>query len=73
MAQSSANILDGFVEEVRFAADNGISTRTLFRYRNSQDGLPFAEFGGRIYIPLNEAKAWLNNRIKRPNQRRRGA
>jgi hypothetical protein len=37
------------------------------------NGLPFVEFGGRIYIPIEEARDWLRNRIKRPNRRRQVA
>jgi hypothetical protein len=69
----NASILDGFVEEIRFAADNGISPRTSLRYRNLPDGLPYAEFGGKIYIPIGEAKVWLNDRVRRRNPKRRAA
>ncbi|TWI73797.1 hypothetical protein IQ16_01941 [Bradyrhizobium huanghuaihaiense] len=73
MTEPTASILDGFAEESRFAADNGISLRTSLRYRNMPDGLPFLEFGGKIFIPLAGARDWLNNRVKRRNPGRRAA
>lgn len=64
------SILDGYDPEPVFAAGAHISTRTTARYRNQPNGLPYVEFGGRIYIPREEARDWLRSRIKRPNQRR---
>jgi hypothetical protein len=64
-------ILAGYVPEGEFAKSNGIGRRTVWRYRNQPNGLPSVEFGGRIYIPIEESREWLRARIKRPNQRRR--
>jgi hypothetical protein len=68
--QKPPSVLDGYVSETAFAAGANISPRTCSRYRNQPDGLPYVEFGGRIYYPLEEARAWLASKIKRPNQRR---
>jgi hypothetical protein len=71
-ARSGANILAGdYALEDDWAAQNGISKRSVERYRAQPDGLPFVEFGGRIHIPIPESREWLRSRIKRPNQRRR--
>ncbi|MFO1125100.1 MAG: hypothetical protein U1E25_07350 [Methylocystis sp.] len=70
---NNAGVLAGYVDEVTFAAEARISQRTSARYRKQPDGLPYVEFGGRIYIPLTEAREWLGAKIKRPNQRRRAA
>jgi hypothetical protein len=67
------SILDGYQHEAVFAHANKISQRTVARYRNETDGLPHVEFGGKIYIPVAEAKAWLQARVKRPNPSRRKA
>jgi hypothetical protein len=64
-------ILDGYCEQAAWAADARIAERTVARYRSQPDGLPFVEFGGKIYIPIEESREWLRSRIKRPNQRRR--
>ncbi len=69
----SASVLAGFVDEMTFAAEARISQRTSARYRKQPDGLPYVEFGGRTYIPLAEAREWLEAKIKRPNHRRRAS
>lgn len=69
----ACSILDGYDPEAAFAAGHKISIRTTARYRNQPDGLPYVMFGGKVYIPRDEAKEWLRSRIKRPNQRRRAA
>lgn len=71
--ETTANILDGAAKEAVFAEANDISQRTVARYRNQPDGLPFFVWAGEIYIPLQDAKAWLRSRVKRPNARRRAA
>jgi hypothetical protein len=68
---NTASILSGAAPEAKFASDNGISQRTVARYRNQTDGLPYFEFGGRVFIPIEEARAWLQARVKRPNPSRR--
>jgi hypothetical protein len=72
-AAGAPSILEGYQHEAVFASANKISQRTVARYRNEADGLPFVEFGGRVFIPIAEAKAWLQARVKRPNPSRRKA
>jgi hypothetical protein len=68
------SVLDGFVPEERFASDNHISPRTSRRYRLQPDGLPFLEWGGKIYIHVETARDWLlRSRMKHPNPRRKAA
>jgi len=69
--ESMANILDGAARESDFAKANNVSPRTVARYRSQPDGLPFFMWGGEVFIPLREAKEWLQARVKRPNARRR--
>jgi hypothetical protein len=64
------NILDGFLPEEDFAKANGICRRTSARYRKQPDGLPYTEFGGRIFIDVPGARAWLERRVRRPNPTR---
>ena len=68
-----SGILDGYDPEPEFAEAAKIGRRTSERYRAMQDGLPYVVFGGKIYIPREEAKEWLRSRIKHPNQRRKSA
>lgn len=70
---SSANILEGSEPEAAFAAANKISQRTSARYRNQPNGMPWFEWGGRVYIPIEPAREWLKARIRRPNPRRKAA
>lgn len=67
------SVLAGYMLEGDFAKSANVSPRTIARYRAQPDGLPYLEFGGRIYIPISDAKSWLNGRVKRPNQRRKAA
>jgi hypothetical protein len=67
---SDNSILDGFAFEADFARDNRVSRRTVANYRSEPNGLPFTVFGGKIWIPIEEARAWLKARVRRPNPRR---
>jgi hypothetical protein len=71
-SEGRANILSGYAEQSRFASANRLSTRTVARYRNRPNGLPWLEFGGKVFIPLDEAAAWLKAQVRCPNPRRRG-
>jgi hypothetical protein len=66
----SSNILEDFVPEVDFARDNNIHPRTVARYRNQPDGLPYVEFGGKVMISVSGAREWLMKRVQRKNQPR---
>jgi hypothetical protein len=72
--ENSASILSDFILQRMFAEANGLSEKTVSRYRKQPDGLPYLEWGGQIYIgPLDETRAWLMRRVKRPNPRRKAA
>jgi hypothetical protein len=58
-------ILAGYIEQEKFAEQHDIHPRTVARYRRL--GLPWVPFGGRIFIPLQEASAWLHSRVQHPN------
>lgn len=66
-----SSFLEGFLPEEEFAKESGVNRRTIKRRRDEPDGLPYLEWGGRIFIPVAEAREWLLNRIVRPNKRRR--
>jgi hypothetical protein len=71
-SEGGASVLAGYTEQAVWSRINKVSTRSTARYRNLPDGLPWVEFGGRIYIPNSEAAAWLKSRIRHPNKRRAG-
>jgi hypothetical protein len=71
MTDKDCSILDGYVDRQQFAINEGISLRTAERYSSQPDGLPYVVFGGKAYIPIDDAREWLKSRIVRPNRRRR--
>jgi hypothetical protein len=64
------SILDGFVPEEDFAEAHNVNPRTVARYRNQPDGLPYVKWAGRVYIHVLGARDWLAKRTIRRNQRR---
>jgi hypothetical protein len=67
------NILDNYADEPKLAEALKLSPRTLYRYRNLPDGLPYTELGGRIYYHLDTARRWIEEqRTHRPNPRPKG-
>jgi len=58
-----------YEKEADWAKGRGISQRTAARYRTL--GLPFLIFGGYVWIPKAEGRAWVASRITRRNPRRR--
>ncbi len=67
----SVNILEGFVLEDDFAAAGKVSPRTIARYRNQPNGLPYMVWAGKIYIPVDAGREWVWNRIRRANPTKR--
>jgi hypothetical protein len=67
------SVLEGFLTQDDFAASVGAHPRTIQRYRDRPDGLPSVEFLGKIWIPVEDARAWLMRRIRRPNPTGRAA
>jgi hypothetical protein len=67
--QKAATILDGYVPEDEFARDNKVSKRTVAGYRKQPNGLPYVEWAGRIYIPVDRARDYLAARVRHPNPR----
>jgi hypothetical protein len=60
----NAHILDGFIPKRDFAEANGVTPRSVDRYRN--EGLPWMMWGGKVFIgPTADARAWLEARVRR--------
>ena len=69
-----AHLLDGYQSEDDFCRENdNISRRTCARYRNAPDGLPYVVFGGKVFIHIEGARAWLLRRTVSRNPTRRRA
>jgi hypothetical protein len=67
------NILVEYVEIEPFAAEVKRSPRTVIRWMDEPNGLPYTKLGNRRLIHIPSARAWLLGRIRRPNPRRSGA
>ena len=67
---SAPELLDGFVDLEPFAAEVERDPRTVRRWMNQPDGLPFTRLGNRILIHIPTAREWMLSRMRRPNQRR---
>lgn len=62
---------DVLIPDSELAAQWGVTTRTLYRYENEPNGLPFWHLGGRKYRAVKESARWLALRACRPNPRPR--
>jgi hypothetical protein len=67
---SGSNLLEDFIDIEPFAAQVKRDPRTVRRWMNGPDGLPYAKIGNRLLIHLPSAREWLLSRVRRPNQRR---
>lgn len=69
----SIDILSDYAPEPEMARALKVKPRTLYRYRNQPDGLPYAEIGGRIYYHIPTTRKWLEEqRTRHPNPTRTG-
>jgi len=61
------SLLDGYVTRAQLAADWNCHERTIARYELEQDGLPSLFIGGRKLYRIEDAIAFMEGRISRPN------
>jgi hypothetical protein len=69
----SPQVLDDFLDLESFAAQIDRHVRTVRRWLDEPDGLPFTRLGNRILIHTPTAREWMLGRMKRPNPRRASA
>src|SRR6266516_2214998 len=67
---SHTNFLDDFVDLEPFAADAGRHPRTVRRWLNQPNGLPYTRSVNRILIHVPTAREWLMKRMRKPAPRR---
>jgi hypothetical protein len=65
------NFLQDFVDLEPLAAQVGRTTRTVRRWIDEPNGLPYTRIGSRILIHMPTAREWLLNRVRQRNPRRR--
>ena len=80
MSNTSDGLLSEYIDIDVFAEDVGRDPRTVRRWMNLPDGLPFVKLGNRLLIRRESAKKWIaaqerhpNSRSKRPRQYRAAA
>lgn len=64
------NILEGYVDRASLAVGFGVSSRTISRWMNQPDGLPYTQIGGRVLFRVQGVREWLARRERQPNKRR---
>jgi len=74
MANNVENLLSDYSDLEPFARQFQRHPRTVRRWMDEPDGLPFTRIGNRILIHIPSASAWIFGRMKRPNppRHRRG-
>jgi hypothetical protein len=63
------SILDGYLDLEPFAKQVGRHPRTVRRWMDSPDGLPYVKLGKRILIRRESAVAWIASQERKPNRR----
>jgi hypothetical protein len=64
---SATDLLDDYLDLAPFAAEVDRDPRTVRRWTQEQDGLPFTRIGNRILIHMPTAKEWIYGRMRRPS------
>jgi hypothetical protein len=73
---SNTNLLEDLVSADQVAAEVHKHIRTINRWMDEPDGLPFVRLGRKRYVHIPTARQWILARMRRPNptrRRKRGA
>lgn len=65
----SDNILSEYAEVPQVAADFKKCERTILRWMDAPDGLPYLKIGNKRLVHVPTARQWLLGRMKNPNPR----
>jgi hypothetical protein len=63
-------VFDDLAEKREFAEQANKTPRTIDRWCNEPDGLPYIKLGNKRYIHIPSARAWMLRRLQQPNPRR---
>jgi hypothetical protein len=61
------SILEGYVSVAQVAADFKRSPRTVLRWMDQADGLPYVKVGRERLIHIETARQWMLSRVRQPN------
>jgi excisionase family DNA binding protein len=64
----SADILEGYVDLGPLAAELGRTPRTIMRWTEKPNGLPFVRLGRRIMFKRESVRNWISAREHRPRR-----
>ena len=67
---SELNLLSDFLDLEPFAKQVGRNPRTVRRWLDQPDGLPYTRIGNRILIHIPTARDWIFGRMRGRNPRR---
>jgi hypothetical protein len=67
---TDTNLLEDFLDLEPFAELVDRDPRTVRRWMNGPDGLPFTRIGNRILVHVPTARKWIFSRMRTPNTRR---
>lgn len=68
---SELDLLSDYLDLEPFAKQVGRNPRTVRRWLEEPDGLPYARIGNRILIHIPTARDWILGRMRGRNPRRR--
>ena len=68
-----SNLLQDFLDLDPFAAEINRHPRTVRRWLNQRNGLPYTKIGNRILIHMPTARDWLFGRMRNRSAPRRKA
>lgn len=63
-------LLQDYMTRDQLAAELNVTPRTIIRWQQQPDGLPYVEMVGRILYRRQSILAWIESRERHPNQRR---
>ena len=67
---SGTDILDDYAEVPQVAATFGKCERTILRWMDMPDGLPYAKVGNKRLVHIPSAKEWIFAKLRRANPSR---
>jgi hypothetical protein len=67
---SKIDLLEGYLDIEPFAEKVNRHPRSVRRWTQQPDGLPFVKIGSRVLIHVGTAKAWIFSRMQKPNPSR---
>jgi len=68
-----ADLLDDYIDIAPFAKEVKRSLRTVLRWMNAPNGLPYSRIGNRRIIHVPTARDWILGRMRNRSVRRRKA